>query len=137
VSDDIEVNDQLTIPEAELDWRFSTSSGPGGQHANKAHTRAELTWNCVASPTVTSAQRRTIASKVGPIITVKVDDERSQYRNREIARERLAKLVRSSLVVQRPRRKTKPSRGAKERRLKTKSQRSNVKRHRQRPGDDD
>ncbi|MGY9071731.1 MAG: alternative ribosome rescue aminoacyl-tRNA hydrolase ArfB [Acidimicrobiales bacterium] len=137
MSDGIFVNDQLTIPEAELDWRFTTSSGPGGQHANKAHTRAELTWNCVASPTVTSAQRRTIASKLGPILTVKADDERSQHRNREIARERLGAQVRGSLVQRRPRRKTKPSRGSKERRLKAKQQRSDVKRDRQRPGRDD
>jgi ribosome-associated protein len=131
------INDELTIPETELSWHFSPSSGPGGQHANRTHSRVELRWNAVASAVVSDWQRQLIASRLGPIVMVRVDDERSQHRNREIARERLATIVRRSLQVPKARRKTKPSRGAKERRHQDKQQRSSVKRQRQRPQLDD
>ncbi|MGH1490038.1 MAG: alternative ribosome rescue aminoacyl-tRNA hydrolase ArfB [Acidimicrobiales bacterium] len=131
------VNDHLIIPDAELQWRFSASGGPGGQHANKANTRAELSWSVVDSAVVSGAQRQRLLSKLGPTMTVTVDDERSQTRNRDIAQTRLAARVREALVVPKPRRKTKPSRGSKERRLKAKRGRSQDKQLRRRPGADD
>ena len=131
------VTDELTIPETELKWNFSPSSGPGGQHANRAHSRVELRWNAAASAVASDRQRQLITSRLGAIVMIRVDDERSQHRNREIARERLATTVRRALQVPKTRRKTKPSRGAKERRHQAKQRRSGVKRQRQRPQFDD
>ncbi|MGI9594890.1 MAG: alternative ribosome rescue aminoacyl-tRNA hydrolase ArfB [Acidimicrobiales bacterium] len=133
----IVVNQRLTVPEAELDWRFSPSGGPGGQHANKANTRVELIWDVAQSVVVTGTQRRRLMQKLGPIVSVTADDERSQARNRDIAERRLAARIRAALVVDKPRRPTKPSRGSKERRLKTKRSRSKDKQLRKRPSADD
>lgn len=131
------INDRLVIPDAELTWRFSPSGGPGGQHANKANTRAELTWSVAESAVLTEGQRRRLSDKLGPVVSVVVDEERSQSRNRDLAQQRLAARVRAGLVVPKPRRKTKPSRGSQERRLKTKRGRSRDKQLRRRPGRDD
>lgn len=133
----LNINDRLVVPDAELTWRFSPSSGPGGQHANKANTRVDLTWAIADSAVVSDAQRRQLVEKLGAIVTVVVDDERSQARNRDIAQRRLADRVRSALIVEKPRRKTKPSRGAKERRLQAKRSRSKDKKLRRPPGRDD
>ncbi len=133
----VPVNDHLVLPDAELQWRFSASGGPGGQHANKANTRAELTWSIVDSAVVSGTQRHRLLSKLGPIVSVVVDEERSQARNRDIAEQRLAARIRAALVVPKPRRETKPSRGSKERRLKAKRSRSQDKQLRRRPGRDD
>lgn len=137
----VAVNDRLIIPDAELQWRFSPSGGPGGQHANKANTRAELSWNlaesAVLSTALSATQRSRLLAKLGEVAVVVVDEERSQSRNRDIAEQRLAARVRAALVVPKPRRKTKPSRGAKERRLKAKRSRSQDKQLRRRPGRDD
>lgn len=131
------VNDGLVIPDSELEWRFSPSGGPGGQHANKANTRVELIWSIADSAAIGSSRRRRLMAKLGPSLSVSADDERSQARNRDIAERRLAGRIRAALVVPKPRRATKPSRGSKERRLKTKKSRSNDKRLRQRPSRDD
>lgn len=133
----IVVNDRLTVPDAELDWRFSPSGGPGGQHANKANTRVVLSWSIVDSTAGTAGQRRRLVERFGPSVSVTVDEERSQARNRDIAEDRLAARIRSALVVAKPRRATKPSRGAKERRLKSKRSRSKDKQLRRRPSRDD
>ncbi|MGB5757087.1 MAG: alternative ribosome rescue aminoacyl-tRNA hydrolase ArfB [Acidimicrobiales bacterium] len=133
----IVVNDQLTIPDAELEWRFSPSGGPGGQHANRANTRVELIWDLAGSASLGNGRRRRLSAKLGSTVSVIADDERSQARNRDIAERRLAARIREALVVEKPRRPTKPSRGSKERRLKQKRGRSEDKRLRRRPSADD
>lgn len=137
-SDDrLVVTDAIRIPRHELDVRFSASGGPGGQHANKASTRVELTFVVETSAAFTDDQRRRVMSKLGPIVRVVADDERSQLRNRASAEERLAAKLRGALHVERRRRATKPTRGSKRRRVQAKRQRSEVKRNRQKPGFDD
>jgi ribosome-associated protein len=117
----IRVNSQITIPDTELTWRYSASGGPGGQHANTSNTRVELVFNVADSPSLTDAQRARIEPKLGSEIRVVVTSERSQHRNRVIARKRLAQQIVAALHVPRVRRATKPSKGAIERRLQNKS----------------
>ena len=131
---DLRVTPTLLIPRAELLVRFSASGGPGGQHANKAATRVELSFDAGSSPSLSEGQRNRIIDRIGPVVRVVVDDERSQLRNRVLAEERLAARLASALHVDPPRRATRPSRGAKERRLHSKKLRSQTKANRQRPG---
>jgi ribosome-associated protein len=133
----VPVNDRLVIPDAELEMRFSPSGGPGGQHANKANTRVELLWDVASSAVVTESQRRRLMATLGEVASVSVDDERSQSRNRDIAERRLAQRVREALVVQKPRRRTKPSRGSVERRLRSKRSTGQNKKLRRPPSRDD
>lgn len=133
--DDLRVNAGLIIPGTELAERFMPSGGPGGQHANRSNTRVELRFDVSASTTLSDSQRRRITELLGDDVRVVVDDERSQHRNRDIARERLAGRLRNALRRETKRRPTKPSRGAKERRLKEKKRRSEVKAQRRRPTD--
>ena len=133
----IEVGPTLTIPDAELAWRFGPSGGPGGQHANRANTRVELSWSIAESVVVADGTRRRLLDRLGPTVTVTVDEERSQLRNRSIAEQRLAERVRAALVVPRTRRATRPTRGSKERRLRNKRRASETKRMRRRPGRDE
>ena len=128
------VTDAVRIPRYELVTAFSASGGPGGQHANKAATRVELTFDVTMSSAFTEAQRERVISKLGETVRVVADDERSQLRNRSLAEERLAARLRGALQVQRRRRATKPTRGSQRRRLQAKSERSEVKRQRKRPG---
>jgi ribosome-associated protein len=122
----------------ELRWRFAASGGPGGQHANKAATRAEVRFEVATSPSLTDTQRERVEAKLGPIVTVVVDETRSQTRNRALALERLRTRLAGALTRPRPRRPTKPSRGSVERRLDAKRQRAQTKKHRRgRPGPDD
>ena len=136
---DLEVTPALTIPASELGWRFSRSSGPGGQHVNTSDSRVELFWNVVASSTLTDDQRVRIITRldrrlVAGVVTVVVSEQRSQLRNREIALDRLADLVASALAPDGPRRRpTKPTKGSGRRHLAAKQQRSATKRQRQRP----
>ncbi len=141
MDDDLVVRDDLVIPAAELQWRFTTSGGPGGQHANKAATRAELSWDLAASPTVDPATRRRLQDRLGShlaggVVTVAVDETRSQWRNRSIARRRLAELVFDALREEAPRRPTRPTRAAKRRRLESKRRRGVLKRLRRPPDPD-
>lgn len=133
----ISVNPSLVIPDAELTEKFSASGGPGGQHANKAATRVELTWDLVESTALNDHQRRVLTDHFGPLVRVVVDDERSQLRNREIAEERLAGRVRTALIPEKPRRATRPSRNSQRRRVEKKRQKSRTKQLRQRPKSDD
>lgn len=132
--DDLVVRPGLTIPGAEIDERFSTSGGPGGQHANKAATRVELRYDIANSSALSDHQRSVLVEHFGDDVRVVVDDERSQLRNRTIARERLAGRLANALVPQRPRRATRPTMGSKRRRLDAKRQRSETKANRRRPG---
>lgn len=131
------VNERLTIPDAELSWTFSPSGGPGGQHANRSNTRVELTWDITKSTAASPDMLNRLLAKLGPVLSVTADDERSQSRNRDIAERRMAQRIREALVVTKPRRKTKPTRGSKERRLKTKRAKAQNKQLRQAPRRDD
>ncbi len=134
--DELVVARGVRVPRRELDVRFSASGGPGGQHANKAATRVELAFDVASSPSLLPVQRARVLERVGPVIRVVVDDERSQARNRAIAEARFVERLAEALHVDRPRRQTKPSRGAKERRLSTKKQRSQTKANRRPPHQD-
>ena len=136
-SEDLPVGRGLVLPAAEIEERFTTSDGPGGQHANRARTRVELRFDIAASEALSDHQRQLLSARFGDEVKVVVDDERSQLRNRMIARERLAARLRSALVPPRPRRPTRPTRGSKVRRLEAKRQRGEVKRARRRPSGDD
>ena len=129
MADDVRVG-RLRIPEAELEWRFDTPGGPGGQHANRAATRAEVRWDVEASPSVEEQDRARLLAKLGPVVTAAASDSRSQTRNRELALERLRTQVGEALKRERPRRPTKPSKAAKERRIDAKRQRGELKRSR-------
>ena len=130
----IEIDDSLEIPDAELEWKYTTSRGPGGQHANKASTRVQLAWNIASSEALTDTMRRRLRAKLGDVVRVDVDDHRSQGRNREVASERLADKVRTALVRQRRRRATKPSRASQRRRVEGKRRKSETKKLRKKPG---
>jgi ribosome-associated protein len=129
----------VTIPESELSWRFSRSSGPGGQGVNTADSRVELVWDAAASAALSPLQRERVLDRlsgrlVGGVLTIAASEHRAQLRNREAARARLAALVADALrPPSPPRRPTKPTRGAKERRLKAKQQRTDVKKLRRPP----
>ena len=137
----LRVTPGLTIAESELAWRFSRSSGPGGQGVNTTDSRVELVWDAAGSASLTPHQRERILARlsgrlVGGVLTITASEQRAQVRNREAARERLAALVADALRPPAPpRRATKPTRGAKERRLGAKKQRTDVKRLRRRPED--
>ena len=130
------VNESLSIPRTELDVRVSRSSGAGGQHVNKTSSRVEIFWNIVGSRAVSEEQRARLSEKLASRLTtegsirVVASDMRSQSRNRELAEERLADLVRRALVIPRKRRATKPTRAAKEARLASKKRHSTKKRDR-------
>ena len=126
----IQVTRSVTIPRSEIELRFSRSSGPGGQHAQKSDTRVEATFDVEASPSLTAAQKRRVLARAGPVIRAIAQDERSQWRNRELATERLVEALREALKVRRRRRATKPSRAAVERRLEEKRRRGELKRRR-------
>ncbi|MDN6202618.1 MAG: aminoacyl-tRNA hydrolase [Micrococcaceae bacterium] len=136
---DLQVSPVLTIPASELGWRFSRSSGPGGQHVNTTDSRVELFWNIAASPTLGEEDRELLLDHLGPrlvagTLTVTSSEQRSQRRNRERALEKLAQLIREALAPAGPqRRPTKPTRGSKRRHRAAKKQRSDVKQQRRRP----
>jgi ribosome-associated protein len=135
--DRLMVTSTVRIPQYELQETFSASGGPGGQHANKAATRVELTLDITTSSAFNESERQRIIDKLGEVVRVVADDERSQLRNRTLAAERLARKLRSALHVQRRRRATKPTRGSQRRRLQAKSERSEVKQQRRQPGRDE
>ena len=135
--DRLVVTDSVRIPRHELAVTFSASGGPGGQHANKSATRAELAFDVSASSAFSDAQRERVTAKLGPVVRVVADDERSQLRNRALAEERLAIKLRGALHVPRRRRATKPTRGSQRRRVEAKKQRGETKRSRRPPGLDD
>jgi ribosome-associated protein len=136
---DLEITPELAIPSSELGWRFSRSSGPGGQHVNTSDSRAAVIWNVARSEALSDEQRQRLVSRLGRrlvdgAVTVVASERRSQLRNREAALERLAELVGAALAPDAaPRRPTKPTRGSNRRRLETKGQRSETKQQRRRP----
>ena len=136
---DLFVSPSLTIPGSELGWRFSRSSGPGGQHVNTSDSRVQLSWSIADSAVLSEAQREQLVSRLGRRLTagrltVTVSAQRSQLRNRETALEHLGELVRDALAPPRPlRRATRPTRGSVRRHLAGKKRRSETKQQRQRP----
>ena len=134
----ININEQVSIPAAELQFRFSTSSGPGGQHANRSATRVTLLFDVAQSPSLDEGSRARLLEKLAPrldsagVLHVDVQDSRSQHRNREMAVLRFQLILANALAPQKKRRKTKPSRAAVERRLQEKKARSQRKKDRRR-----
>lgn len=137
IEDPLRIDGSVAIPLAEIELRASRSSGPGGQHANVTASRIEAVFDVAASESLSDAERERIMARLGPRVMAIAQDTRSQTRNRELALERLRERLAGALVVQRARRDTKPSRGARERRLAKKRRRSDVKRARRRPSGDD
>lgn len=141
--DDLRIHTRLTIPDDELKEVTSRSGGPGGQHVNKTSTRVTLRWNVRTSAALSEGQRerllRRLASRLNSRgeLLVHASDTRSQSRNRECARERLARIVAEGLATRRKRVATKPSAGSRARRLEAKQRRSDVKRRRRPPRADD
>jgi ribosome-associated protein len=131
----IRVTRSVSIPHSEIELRFSRSSGPGGQHAQKTETRAEAVFDVERSVGLTEAQKRRVIAKAGPVIRAVAQDERSQWRNRELAIERVVEALRQALAIQRRRKPTRPTAAAKERRLEHKRRRSETKRLRRPPAD--
>jgi ribosome-associated protein len=129
----IRVTRSVLLPLSEVELRFSRSSGPGGQHANTSETRVEALFDVEASQALTPAQKRRVLPRTGPVIRAVAQDERSQWRNRELAVERVADQLREALRVERRRVPTKPSAAARERRLEDKRRRSQTKRLRRSP----
>ena len=132
-AESIPVTRSVILPVDEIELRFSRSSGPGGQHAQKSETRVEALLDVEASSALTPVQKQRVISRAGPVLRAIAQDERSQWRNRELAVERLVTLLREALRVQRPRRPTKPTAASRERRLEGKRQRAGLKRMRRPP----
>ncbi len=133
---DLPVVGSLVVPAAALRWRFSRSSGPGGQGVNTADSRVELSVDALDLPGMTDAQRRRLATRlgdrlVGGVLTVAASEHRQQLRNRQAARDRLAAVLRAALApAPAARRRTKPTRGSQERRIQAKKQRGQLKKQR-------
>ena len=131
----IRVTRSVVLPLAEVEFRFSRSSGPGGQPAQKTETRVEAVFDVEASAALTETQKRRVAARLGPVLRSVAQDERSQRRNRELALERLVEQLQRGLRVERRRLATKPTAASRERRLEQKRRRSDVKRLRRPPND--
>lgn len=131
---DLRIGDDITIPGSELDWTFLPSGGPGGQHANRAASKVVLRFDPLSSTAFDDATRTRLLDRVGGLISVTVDDSRSQWRNRQIAKHRLRERIEAAIAPEPPQRKaTRPSRAAAHRRLEEKRLRSERKRLRKRP----
>ena len=143
MSDDLIINERITIPGWEFDYSSSRSSGPGGQSVNKTNSRISLRWHIDSSSALTPGQKTRVKRKLktrldgAGYLAIHAETDRSQLRNKELARERLGQLVVDALVIPKRRRATRPSRAAKERRIEGKKQLSVKKGLRKRPQSDD
>jgi len=122
---------------SEVRFRFSRSSGPGGQHAQKSSTRVEALFDVERATGLTEPERRRVLDRLGPLVRAIAQDERSQLRNRELAVERILEQVAEAARPRRRRKPTAPSEGSRERRLEAKRQQADLKRLRRAPGDSD
>jgi ribosome-associated protein len=129
----IRVTRSVALPRREIQLRFSRSSGPGGQHAQRTETRVEALFDVEASEALTPAQKARVVRRAGPVLRAVAQDERSQSRNRELATDRLVETLRQALHVERRRVPTAPSAAARERRLDEKRRRAREKRLRRPP----
>jgi ribosome-associated protein len=127
------VTRSVTLPLDEIELRFSRSSGPGGQHAQRSETRDEALLDVEASSALTATQKKRVVAKAGPVLRAIAQDERSQHRNRELATERLVEVLRQALKVERRRVATKPTPASRQRRLDQKRRRAETKRLRRPP----
>jgi ribosome-associated protein len=134
MQDPMIVNPELAVPLAEVELRTSRSSGPGGQHANVTASRVEAVFDLGGSASLSHAQRSRLRARYGDRVTAVAQDARSQARNRELALERLCEKLAAALVVPKRRRRTKPSRAARERRLESKRRTAVRKQARRPPG---
>ncbi|MCU1590735.1 MAG: aminoacyl-tRNA hydrolase [Frankiales bacterium] len=138
----LQITPRLVLPEAELSWRFSRSSGPGGQSVNTTDSRAELSYDVARSPALPEHLRQRALAALGGrlvdgVLTIAASEQRSQLQNREAAEQRLVELLRAAVAPPPPpRRATRPTRASKERRLTVKRQRSELKRSRRATRDD-
>jgi ribosome-associated protein len=132
----IRVTRSVVLPLGEVAFRYSRSSGPGGQHAQKTETRVEAIFDVESSSALSDRQKRRVVARAGPVLRAVAQDERSQARNRDLALERLVEQLRRALKVERRRVATQPTAASRERRLEQKRRRSRTKRLR-RPGLDD
>lgn len=137
MSEHLHIRPDILIPISEITVRTSRSSGPGGQHANVTASRVEAVFDVASSPSLSEDQRRRAMGRVGPRLTAVAQDARSQSRNRDLALERLRERLERALVVPRTRRPTRPSGGARQRRLDSKRRAGERKRERRRPGGDE
>jgi ribosome-associated protein len=139
VADDLRVTSTLVVPAGELTWRFSRSSGPGGQGVNTTDSRVELSYDVGSSGALSPAQRERLTGRLGArlvdgVLTVAAEEHRSQLRNREAALARMGQLLREALAPPPPpRRATRPTRGSQQRRLDAKARRGQTKRMRRPP----
>ncbi len=133
MAEPLEVRPGVAIDPAEIELRASRSSGPGGQHANVTASRVEARFVVADSASLSEAQKRRLTDRLGPVVTAVAQESRSQYRNRELATERLMQRLADALKPRRRRRPSKPTRAAKERRLEAKRQASERKRARRKP----
>lgn len=137
--DDLRIDRRHVIPASELEMRASRSGGPGGQGVNTTSSAVEIRWDLANSEAVTDRERERVMRQLGTRVTkegvliVQASDERSQHRNRELARERLAQMVATAIRPPKYRKKTKPSRSQKRKRLEAKRRRSEVKQLRKDP----
>ncbi len=135
-SGDLPVTGSVVVPAAALRWRFSRSSGPGGQGVNTADSRVELSLTPDELPGLTDSQRARLAQRLGDrlvdgVLTIAASEHRQQLRNRQAARERMAAVLRAALAPPPPaRRRTTPTRGSKERRIEAKKHRGQLKKQR-------
>jgi ribosome-associated protein len=135
-SESIRVTRSVALPRSEIELRFSRSSGPGGQHAQRSESRVEAVFDVEASSALSEAQKRRVVARAGPVLRAIAQDERSQWRNRQLATERLVEALREALRVERPRRPTAPTRASREKRLESKRLQSQRKRERRPPRDE-
>ena len=126
----------VVLPLSEVTFRYSRSSGPGGQHAQKTETRVEAVFDVEASEALTDVQKRRVIARTGPVLRAVAQDERSRLHNRELALERLVEQLRRALRVERRRVATRPTKASRARRLEQKRRRSQTKRLRRPPPDD-
>jgi len=138
----IRVSEHLTVPGDELRWRFDTSGGPGGQHANRSATRVELSWDLATTSAVSERTRRQVLERLGKrapggVLTVVAADTRSQWRNRSIARHRMQEVLTEALREDPDRVATRVPHAARRRRLEHKRRRSDLKRSRRMPEEEE
>jgi ribosome-associated protein len=129
----IRITRSTSIPISEIELRYSRSSGPGGQHAQKTETRVEAVFDVEASRTLSDTQKRRAIARAGPVLRAVAQDERSRLRNQDLALERLAAQLREALRIRKPRVPTAPSAQARKRRLEEKRRRAAVKQRRRDP----
>ena len=133
----LRITRSCVIPSDELEWRFTASGGPGGQHANTSNTKVEVRFDVESSPSLGPRQRARLIERLGPVVRVTASERRSQHQNSELALERLQARLAAALHVDPKRVSTKPSRSAKKRRVDEKKRHGDTKRNRRRPSGED